>query len=140
FGGNQYTDAIQKQLSLAFEQAEALKKGETSGEHTVSDIIPILRSVSEDLAQELQKTFDFFIATTSTEKIDQLFIAGGSSRVVNLDTQLKERFGIPVEVMNPFRQIDIAGSSVSPEWLTENAPSLAVAVGLAVRHIGDESA
>ena len=35
---------------------------------------------------------------------------------------------------------DIAGSSVSPEWLTENAPSLAVAVGLAVRHIGDESA
>ena len=80
------------------------------------------------------------MATTSTEKIDQLFIAGGSSRVVNLDTQLKERFGIPVEIMNPFRQIDIAGSSVSPEWLTENAPSLAVAVGLAVRHIGDESA
>jgi hypothetical protein len=28
---------------------------------------------------------------------------------------------------------------VSPEWLTENAPSLAVAVGLAVRHIGDEA-
>ena len=140
FGGNQYTDAIQKQLSLAFEQAESLKKGEPAGEHSLQDILPILRSVSDDLAQELQKTFDFFIATTSTEKIDQLFIAGGSSRVVNLDTQLKERFGIPVEIMNPFRQIDIAGSSVSPEWLTENAPSLAVAVGLAVRHIGDESA
>ena len=140
FGGNQYTDAIQKQLSLSFEQAETLKKGEPAGEHSMQDILPILRSVSEDLAQELQKTFDFFVATTSTEKIDQIFIAGGSARVVNLDTQLKERFGIPVEIMNPFRQIDIAGSSVSPEWLTENAPSLAVAVGLAVRHIGDESA
>ena len=50
------------------------------------------------------------------------------------------RFGIPVEIMNPFRQIDIAGSSMSAEWLTDNAPSLAIAVGLAVRHIGDESA
>ena len=135
FGGNQYTDAIQKQLSLGFEQAEALKKGEASADYSMQDILPILRSVSEDLAQELQKTFDFFIATTSTEKIDQIFIAGGSSRVVNLDTQLKERFGIPVEIMNPFRQIDIAGSSVSSEWLTDNAPSLAIAVGLAARHI-----
>jgi type IV pilus assembly protein PilM len=46
---------------------------------------------------------------------------------------------MPVEIMNPFRQIDVSASSVSPEWLTENAPSLAVAVGLAVRHIGDEA-
>ena len=140
FGGNQYTDAIQKQLSLSFEQAETLKKGEATADRAVADILPILRSVSDDLAQELQKTFDFFIATTSTEKIDQLFIAGGSSRVVNLDTQLKERFGIPVEIMNPFRQIDTGGASVSAEWLTDNAPSLAVAVGLAIRHIGDEVA
>jgi type IV pilus assembly protein PilM len=140
FGGNQYTDAVQKQLSLSFEQAEALKKGETVGAHTVSDVLPILRSVSDDLSQELQKTFDFFIATTSTEKIDQLFLAGGSSRIVNLDSQLKERFGIPVEILNPFRQIDTGGASVSAEWLTDNAPSLAVAVGLAIRHIGDEAA
>lgn len=140
FGGNQYTDAIQKQLSLSFDQAESLKKGEKSGDYSLPEVLPILRSVSDDLAQELQKTFDFFIATTSTEKIDQLFLAGGSSRVVNLDTQLKERFGMPVEIMNPFRQIDTAGSSVSQEWLNENAPSLAVAVGLAVRHVGDEAA
>ncbi len=140
FGGNQYTDAIQKQLSLGFEQADSLKKGTASGEHTLQEILPILRSVSDDLAQELQKTFDFFGATTSTEKIDQLFLAGGCSRIVNLDRQLKDRFGVPVEIMNPFRQIDVSGSAVSAEWLNENAPTLAVAVGLAVRHIGDEAA
>ena len=67
-------------------------------------------------------------------------IAGGCSRIVNLDRQLKDRFGMPVEIMNPFRQIDVSGSAVSPEWLNENAPSLTVAVGLAVRHIGDEAA
>jgi len=140
FGGNQYTDAIQKQLSLGFEQADTLKKGEASGEHSLQEILPILQSVSDDLAQELQKTFDFFGATTSTEKIDQLFIAGGCSRIVNLDRQLKDRFGMPVEIMNPFRQIDVSGSAASAEWLNENAPTLTVAVGLAVRHIGDEAA
>ncbi|HYR46893.1 MAG TPA: type IV pilus assembly protein PilM [Thermoanaerobaculia bacterium] len=139
-GGNQYTDAIQKQLTLSFEQADALKKGEPVADHSLQEILPIIKSVSDDLAQELQKTFDFFIATTSTEKIDQLFLAGGCSRIVHLDRQLKERFGIPVEIMNPFRQIDTDGSAVSAEWLNENAPSLAVAVGLAVRHIGDEAA
>jgi type IV pilus assembly protein PilM len=140
FGGNQFTDAVQKQLSLSFDQAEALKKGERTGDHSVQEILPILRSVTDDLAQELQKTFDFFLATTSTSKIDQLLLSGGSARILNFDTQLKERFGMVVEVMNPFRQIDISGGSVSEEWLTENAPSLAVAVGLAVRHVGDEAA
>jgi len=140
FGGNQFTDAVQKQLSLSFDQAEALKKGERTGDHSVQEILPILRSVTDDLAQELQKTFDFFLATTSTAKIDQLLLSGGSARIVNFDTQLKERFGMLVEVMNPFRQIDVSGGSVSEEWLTENAPSLAVAVGLAVRHVGDEAA
>lgn len=140
FGGNQFTDAVQKQLSLSFDQAEALKKGERSGDHSVQEILPILRSVTDDLAQELQKTFDFFLATTSTAKIDQLLLSGGSARIVNFDTQLKERFGMLVEVMNPFRQIDVSGGPVSEEWLTENAPSLAVAVGLAVRHVGDEAA
>lgn len=140
FGGNQFTDAVQKQLSLSFDQAEALKRGERAGDHSVQEILPILRSVTDDLAQELQKTFDFFLATTSTSKIDQLLLSGGSARIVNFDTQLKERFGMAVEVMNPFRQIDTSGSTVSEEWLTENAPSLAVAVGLAVRHVGDEAA
>ena len=50
FGGNQYTDAIQKQLSLSFDQAESLKKGERAGDHSVSEIFPILRSVTDDLA------------------------------------------------------------------------------------------
>ena len=39
-----------------------------------------------------------------------------------------------------YKLCDIAGAPVSGEWLTDNAPSLAVAVGLAIRHIGDEAA
>ena len=136
FGGNQYTDALQKEFNLSFDQAEALKRGEKVGEHTLATSLPILQSVSQDLAQELQKTFDFFTATTATEKIDEIVLSGGSARVVNLDSQLKDRFGIPVEIMNPFRQIQTSGSGVSEEWLADQAPRLAIAVGLASRQVG----
>ena len=69
-------------------------------------------------------------------------IALGQRRIGTQQSQhlWQERFNIPVEILNPFRQIDIAGASVSGEWLTDNAPSLTVAVGLAIRHVGDETA
>jgi type IV pilus assembly protein PilM len=35
FGGNQYTDAIQRELSLSFEQAEELKKGHQAGDYSI---------------------------------------------------------------------------------------------------------
>lgn len=136
FGGNQYTDSLQKEFSLSFEQAEALKRGEKVGEHTLATALPLLQSVSQDMAQELQKTFDFFSATTSTDKIDEIVLSGGSARVVNLDAHLKDRFAIPVEIMNPFRQIETSGSGLSDEWISENAPRLTIAVGLALRQVG----
>jgi len=137
FGGNQYTDALQKELNLGFDQAESLKHGDKVGELSMSAALPILQAVSQDMAQELQKTFDFFSATTATEKIDEIVLSGGSARVVNLDAQLHERFEVPVEIMNPFRQIETSGSSVSADWLADHAPSLAIAVGLALRQLGE---
>ena len=136
FGGNQYTDALQKEFNLSFDQAEALKRGEKVGDQSLTTALPIVQSVSQDMAQELQKTFDFFTATTATERIDEIVLAGGAARVVNLDAQLKERFSIPVEIMNPFRQIQTSGSGVSDDWLSDHAPMLAIAVGLAIRQVG----
>jgi len=136
FGGNQYTDALQKEFNLSFDQAETLKRGGKVGEQTLTTALPILQAVTQDMAQELQKTFDFFTATTATEKIDEIVLSGGSARVVNLDTQLKERFGMPVEIMNPFRQVQTSGSGVSDDWLADHAQMLAIAVGLAVRQVG----
>src|ERR1043166_6991782 len=54
FGGNQYTDAIRRELSLSFDQAEELKRGHAVGDYTIQQVIPILNSVSEDFAGELR--------------------------------------------------------------------------------------
>jgi type IV pilus assembly protein PilM len=137
FGGNQYTDAIQRELSLSFEQAEELKKGRPVGDYTIQQVIPILNSVSEDFAGELRKTLDFFTATSGADRVDEIVLAGGGSGVLNLDAILRDKFGIPVSIMNPFQKISVDEKEFNPEDLAEIGPSMAIAVGLAIRKQGD---
>ena len=137
FGGNQYTEAIQRELNLPREDAERLKLGNQVGEHSLQQVMGVLNSVSEDLAAEMQKTIDFFVATSSVDRLDRLVLAGGSAQVLNLDEVLKERFQVDVEIMNPFRNIRYSESDFDPEWINRHAPAMSVAVGLAVRTVGD---
>ncbi len=137
FGGNQFTEALQKAFSLNFEQAEALKKGEAVAGQTRQSIEPVLKGVSEDAAAELQKTLDFFQETSGADKVDSVVIAGGGARVARLDEVLREKLGLSVEVMNPLRAIPAAERAADPSWLSEIAPALAVAVGLGLRKVGD---
>ena len=137
FGGNQYTEAIQRELNLPREDAERLKLGERVGEHSLQQVLGVLNSVSEDLAGELDKTINFFLATSSVDRIERMVLSGGASKTVNLDEVIKERFQVDVEILNPFRNIRYSEADFDPEWIGRHAPAMTVAVGLAVRTVGD---
>jgi type IV pilus assembly protein PilM len=132
-GGNQYTDALQKELDLSFEDAERLKKGESVAGVADEHRATILRSVSDILILEIQKTFDFFRATASGENIQRIYVAGGTARVPGLVDLLREEFAMPVEELYPFRKIVIHPGRHNEEQIRELAPRLAIAVGLALR-------
>lgn len=132
-GGNQYTDALQKELDLSFDDAEKLKMGGTLPGVSEEQRTAILRSVSDILILEIQKTFDFFRATASGENIRRIVVAGGTARVPGLLDFLKEEFAMPVEELYPFRKITVNPSRHNEEQLREWAPRLAIAVGLALR-------
>jgi type IV pilus assembly protein PilM len=135
-GGNHYNDAIRKELNLSFEQAEALKRGEEVDGIPVENVSPIITSVNDFIGAEIQKTIDFFKNTTPGENIETLIIAGGSSRILHLREALAERFGIAVELLNPFNRVQV-GKGVSPEMVEELGSSVSIAVGLAARRVGD---
>src|SRR5581483_4460978 len=59
-GGHQYTDSLQKELDLSFDDAEALKLGHKVGTVSEDAKLPILQQVTEIIVLEIQKTFDFF--------------------------------------------------------------------------------
>lgn len=134
-GGNQYTDLLQKELHLTFEQAEALKRGaEVDPSLTMEQAQPAIQSVSEMLGLEIQRTLDFFRSTAvDSPSIDHMLLAGGSSKVPQLTGYLSDKFQMPVDRFDSFRSIKFDRKRFDEEYLRELSPNMAVAVGLAVR-------
>src|SRR4051794_32378783 len=130
-GGNQYTDILQKELQLNFQEAEDLKLGKGGGPE--ADMVgPLLESITDMLIMEVQKTFDFFRETYPSESISRVVVSGGTSRILGLPEKIEEIFGYPTELLNPFKSISI-GPKVDAAKVTSLGPALAVAVGLALR-------
>jgi type IV pilus assembly protein PilM len=136
-GGNAYTEAIQREFGLAFDVAEKAKRGQPVDGVPFEDVRPVLRTVSEAVMLEIQKTFDFFKATTSLDHIDRILICGGASRVDGFAELLEERFGASVERLDPFKTIECDFKRLGLDSAADIAPTAAVAVGLALRKAGD---
>ena len=136
-GGNAFTEAVQRELNLPFESAEMLKKGHPVDGATFEDVVPVLKGMTENVLLEVQKTFDFFKATASTDHIDRIMLSGGASRVEGFGESLQERFGTTVETFDPFRKVTLDAKKFPAERREVIAPTAAVAVGLALRRAGD---
>ena len=46
---------------------------------------------------------------------------------------IEQRVGVPVEILNPFKGIEIDNRRFDPNYVMDIAPSAAVGVGLALR-------
>jgi type IV pilus assembly protein PilM len=93
--------------------------------------------VSENISTEIQRTFDFFRATSQEDRVDQIYLSGGAANVHGLRDLLSDRLDAPVELLNPFLNVRYSEKDFDPEFLDEIGPSAAIAVGLAVRRVGD---
>jgi type IV pilus assembly protein PilM len=136
-GGNSYTEAVQKELNLPFDTAEQAKRGLPVEGVNPDDVIPVLHAMTENVLLEIQKTFDFFKATASSDRIDRIVLSGGASRVDGFEQALQERFNTSVEIFDPFKKIGFDAQKLGitdPEGVS---PTAAVAVGLALRKAGD---
>lgn len=138
-GGSQFTDVLQRSLGLNFQQAEAVKRGVHEAVEGIEEksIEPLMNNVTEIVAMEIQKTFDFYRATTDDNEtvIQKILISGGGSKLIGLAQELSQRLELEVEVLDPFRNIKVDTKKFDPDYLSEIVPEMAVAVGLAVRGV-----
>lgn len=140
-GGYEITEEIQRALGVSFEEAETFKKG--GSEEQSDTLIPeevgtILRNASVSLAQDIQRSIDYYFQTGGGEQVTRLFISGGMALVSGMDRIIEEQTSIPVEVLNPFRKISIGSKEIDPMMLEQDAAQYAVAVGLALRRVFDK--
>ncbi len=136
-GGKAYTEALQRDLGLSFEDADLLKRGVPVEGGSVEDADPTIRSVTANLLLEIEKTFDFFKSTAGAERIDQLVVCGGAAGIDGFAEALATRFDLPVSDFDPFRQIECDAKKFPEERRRELAPTAAIAVGLALRRADD---
>ncbi len=138
-GGSQFTDVLQRNLGISFQQAEAVKRGVMEASEGIEEksIEPLMNNVTEIVAMEIQKTFDFYRATTEDNDIivQKILISGGGSKLAGLAEELSTRLELPVEVLDPFRNIKVDTRKFDPDYLSEIMPEMAVAVGLALRGV-----
>ncbi|MCA9664486.1 MAG: type IV pilus assembly protein PilM [Myxococcales bacterium] len=137
-GGNTFTEEIQKQLNVGYEEAEAYKCGGTAGDEVIPrEVDDILTQQAEVMAGEFQRSFDFFLATTADGQIDRIYLSGGSARVPALKKAIEDRARIPVEMLDPFRGVAVDEETFDMDYVRAQAPMAAVAMGLALRAEGD---
>jgi type IV pilus assembly protein PilM len=141
-GGNQYTEEIQKQLNVSYEEAEALKIGgdiiRDAQAVVPEEVETIIRQVSMNVATEIQRSLDFYAATAAEDEIRGIFISGGTARVPGLARAIQEKTGLSVELINAFRRIEIDEKAFNVDFLTEVGSMASVAVGLAMRRSDDQ--
>lgn len=135
--GQAFTEAVQKELGLPFEAAEHLKKGADVEGATYEEARPVLRAVADNVLLEVEKTLDFYKATTASDRIDRIVLSGGTSRIEGFAELLRERFDTHVERFDPFRQVVLDERRLGGLTREDLEPVSAVAVGLALRRAGD---
>jgi type IV pilus assembly protein PilM len=139
-GGNAFTEEIQKQLNISAEEAEALKVGGHGESDAVvpQEVERVIQGVADQMGGEIQRSLDFHAATAPDTHITRVYLSGGTARIPALFKVIEQRAGVPVEVMNPFKNIEVDNRKFDPAVIMNAAPSAAVAIGLALRRPGDK--
>lgn len=134
-GGLTITEEIQRQMGVNYKEAESLKiTGDGSG-NIPEEIMDLINQVLDSFFNELKKTIDFWVNSTSEESFDGCVLTGGSSLIPGLPEALQELFETEVQILNPFSTMTYNQSNISEDMINEIAFKGVCAIGLAMRSL-----
>ncbi|NKB33401.1 MAG: type IV pilus assembly protein PilM [Pseudomonadales bacterium] len=129
FGGNALSEEVQRRFGLSAIEAEsAMKRGGLPEEYEFEILAPFKDTVVQQVSQTLQ----FFFSSSHYNEVDHILLAGGVAAIDGLADLVQENLSTPVKIANPFENLSI-GSKINQTMLQNDAPSLLIACGLAMR-------
>jgi type IV pilus assembly protein PilM len=135
-GGNYLTEQIIKQIGVPYEQAEELKY-QAAQAHAASGLPPkvvqVVEQVCDTIAGEIQRSLDFFLATSGEDRISRVYLTGGTANVPQLAGAIERRSRVATEVIQPLERIAVDEKYVDRNLLEQRAAQLSVSLGLAMR-------
>lgn len=129
FGGRQLTEEIQRRYGLSIEEAGVAKKqGGLPDDYESEVLSPFMDAVVQQITRSLQ----FFFSSSQHNEVDYVVLAGGVASMNGLTTLVEDRLGTPCQIANPFANM-VVSSKVNAMALSNDAPALMIACGLALR-------
>jgi len=133
-GGLKLTKTISQQMNISLEEAEKLKKSLSSSQSAgqqSAQLKEVVHSVLDAVIFEIRKLIESY-QTKYDRKVEKCILVGGGLHVPGFVEYFINKLGLEVSLGEPFARV-IYPSLLEPIIKKELAPSLAVAVGLAMR-------
>ncbi len=130
--GNAITEEIQKQCGVPYEQAEAYKCGGGPTQIVPQEVHQVINQACDALAGEIQRSLDFYLATSGDNEISRIYVSGGSAYLAPLQKAIEKRARVPVVIFDPLGNIAVE-KTVNEADLRARAAQLVVAIGLSLR-------
>ncbi len=129
FGGKQLTEEIQRRYSLSVEEAGLAKKQGGLPEDYETEV---LQPFKEAVVQQVTRSLQFFYSSSQYNDVDHIVLAGGTASVEGLAEMVSAKVGTATTIANPFLGMSLS-SKVNETSLSNDAPALMIACGLAMR-------
>ena len=129
FGGNELTQDIQNKFGLSVDEAEVAKRDGGLPEDYEAEV---LQPFVDKMGLEISRALHFFFSSTPYNQVSQIVLSGGCAAIKGVDTAISKRTEVATLIANPFANMDVS-PKVKSKSLTQDAPSLMVACGLAMR-------
>ena len=130
FGGKQLDDEVMRRYGLNLEEARLAKR---QGGLPDTYQAEVLQPFREALVQQVSRLLQFFYAGSEFNRVDHIVLAGGTASTPGVAPMVEEHLGVPTAVANPLANMTL-GPRVQASTLAQDAPSLMIAAGLALRN------
>jgi type IV pilus assembly protein PilM len=131
--GDAITEDIQRRLGVGRTEAEAFKCG-GEGYGVIPPEVPgVIEETVDRLAGEIQRSLDFYLATSGDEAIHRVYVSGGTANLGSLIDAVAARQHVRVERLDPLLVAPPDPKLVDPTALMGRGLQAVVSVGLALR-------
>jgi type IV pilus assembly protein PilM len=131
--GNSITEEIRKACNCSHEQAEAYKCGGGPTQIVPQEVHQIVTQACNGLAGEIQRSLDFYLATSGETEIQRIYVSGGSAYLAPLAQAIEKRARVPVQLFDPMVNLAVDPKTVNEPVVRSMSAQLVVALGLALR-------
>lgn len=138
YGGLMITEEIQRRMGVTYEEAEDLKAVRNEHGKLPEEIQLIIDEVIDIFLEEVKKTVDFYIKTTSDEEFYSCYITGGGAQTVELKDGLESLLGLDVLALNPFDAVKVETQNFSEDQIDSMSFQAVTSIGLSMGGTKDD--